>query len=529
MKRLLLVLLIIICTSAIHAQNNNRTQKYISDFNFLITKLIETHPDPYSGFCDSIGFHSAKKECIASISKAYSNKEFVFIVNKFLSNLKDGHTYLQFQRSNNRNQYHFPLKFKASSNHIYIQNSNKEYQHLQGMVLLKVNKLPIKRLLEKASHFQPAENYSGQQYNLIKILHSDHLSQLFFEKSDTLTLTLRNQTGDFRNYKIPFLPKCKYLTQKSRIHTHNSNGLLDWSMIGKNGDIGYFRWNSILSREVVQNTYKSSPSWINGNINWAFSFLHEKRSTSIEENILKIPSLYEQFYLLAKALKKRKSQHLIIDLRYNNGGMTPIVEPLLYILYGDRYLSFDFNAQMIRRISPLALNKMGYKSILEFNKKYGCNLKLGDFTFSQFGNFHHQKSLEKRRSIALNGYNGFGAKNLQKTPLLTSIKITVITSPETFSAAYHFTYFLKKLGRTQIIGTPSRQAANTFMETTQIVLPNTQLTGSISNSKQILFKDTSIPQKDLKPDYNMSWEDFKLLNFDSNAEILKALKIIESH
>lgn len=72
------------------------------------------------------------------------------------------------------------------------------------------------------------------------------------------------------------------------------------------------------------------------------------------------------------------------------------------------------------------------------------------------------------------------------------------------------------------------QAGNSFMETTNIVLPHTRIAGSISNSKQILFKNDSALGRILKPDYEMGWNDFRHFDFDKNAEILKALEIIEN-
>lgn len=137
-------------------------------------------------------------------------------------------------------------------------------------------------------------------------------------------------------------------------------------------------------------------------------------------------------------------------------------------------------------------------------------------------------SLEQKRKELQNGYNGFGKEYLKKIKPMTNVEIFVLCSPKTFSAAYHFTYFLKKLGRTKIVGIASRQAGNSFMETTNIILPETGIKGSISNSKQILFKKDSLSAKILKPDYRITWKNFEEYDFDKNAEILKTLELIES-
>jgi len=126
------------------------------------------------------------------------------------------------------------------------------------------------------------------------------------------------------------------------------------------------------------------------------------------------------------------------------------------------------------------------------------------------------------------GYNGFGADYLKKTEPMSNVEIFVLCSPKTFSAAYHFTYFLKRLGRTKIVGVAPRQAGNAFMETTNLTLPETKIEGSISNSKQILFEENSQSAEILKPDYEMTWQDFKKYGFDRNSELIKTLELIDN-
>lgn len=364
---------------------------------------------------------------------------------------------------------------------------------------------------------------------MVKIITDHRLAHKFFTCSETLEITLSDNSNEEFSKIIPFQEQVCFLNRKSKIEFDNDNGLLHYSMIGENHDIGYLAWNSILSREVVENTRKNSPDGLQGILSWAYSYLNEKQTGNTKEDVLKIPALYEQFYKLSKEMSEKSSKYLIIDLRENSGGMTPIVNPLLYVLYGDRYLNFDFGAEMIRRISPLYLQKIGFGTINDFNQSYRSNLKIGDYLFDRFGNVDPNLSLEQKREMLRSGYNGFGAEYLRKTEPMTGAEIFVLCSPKTFSAAYHFTYFLKRLGRTKIIGVASRQAGNAFMETTNLTLPETGISGSISNSRQVLFKETSQSAKILKPDYEMTWEEFKKYGFDKNAEIIKTLELIENN
>ena len=500
---------------------------YLSDFDYLVEKLIETHPDPYSGFGGQITFYQEKTKLEQSISDSITTDDFIILMNQFLSNLDDGHTCLFFHKNNDADQKVLPLQFKISADKIFISNTSKEFETLIGNAIVEINDKPIEEWLLRTRLFQPSENISGEYYNLIKIISNCQLAQTFFGKIENLKFTLSNDTNNLIQKEIPFQTQVEFPEKKSKIESDNDNGLLYYAMIGKKHDIGYLAWNSVLSREVVENTFQNSPDWIQGNLNWAYKYLNDEQTGNIEKDIHKIPSLYEQFFLLSKSIKKAKSKYLIIDLRHNSGGMTPIIDPLLYILYGDTYLNFDFHAKMIRKISPLYLQKIGFDSIDDYNKAFNCNNKIGDYLFDNFGNVDSNLSLKQKREMLQSGYYGFGAEYVQKTEPLTDVQIFVLCSPQTFSAAYHFTYFLKRLGRTKIVGVASRQAGNAFMETTNFKLPKSGITGSISNSKQILFEENSPSGKMLKPDYEMNWDDFRNYGFDKNAEILKTLGIIE--
>lgn len=522
-----LMLLMVLLGITVYGQEISVSSKYRSDFDYLVDKLIETHPDPYSGFGGPIEFTREKIKTAQFITDSITIEHFVMLLNRFLSNLDDGHTTMFFPRKDPSAKKFFPLDLKISADKIFVQNCTEEYKAFRGGQVLEINKIPVTKLLATTITLEPSENIAGEYYSLVKIIGNPSLSQHFFG-SDKIELTISNFKGDVLLIDIPYQDKVDFMPENSKLDLKNDNSLLYWAMEGKNKNIGYLTWNSILSREVVEHVHKNNPETIQDNLNWAYSCLNEKQSGNIEQDIQRIPSLYEQFYLLANAMKANKSQCLIIDLRSNGGGMTPLIRPLLYVLFGEYYLGFDFDAEYIRKISPLYLQKLGFKGIDDFNMAYNLDFRFGDYIFDSFGNFDSNLLLEQKKSSVENGYMGFGAEYVKKTEPLTDISIYVLTSPKTFSAAYHFSYFLKKLGRTKIVGVASRQAGNSFMETTNITLPHTRIAGSISNSKQILFKNDSALGRILKPDYEMNWNDFRDFDFDKNAEILKTLEIIEN-
>ncbi len=508
------------------AYTGGQPNPFQKDFDYLVKKLEETHPDPYTRFGGREAFLQQKNHFANLMKDDLTPEAFVMLLNQFLSSLNDGHTFANFPGNTATSTQVLPLRFRIAADGMFVGNTTSELEHLRGMTLLSINGYSVDQLLVRTKSFLPAENLYGEYFNLVQILNSKTQAQRFFSTADPLEFAFTSADNKKVSQTIPYQDNATLLPVQSAFHFENNNGMLYWSMIGENNNIAYLAWNSILSREVLESAYRSNPQWIEGHINWAYSFLNFPKTGDVEQDILTVPSLYEEFYLLSKAAREANARHLIIDLRYNGGGMTPIVRPLLYPLYGDAFLDFDFNGDYSRRISPLWLQKIGFSNIDDFNATNGTQFAMGDFLSHPFGNMPENLSLDEKRDLILQGYEGFGKEYLAKTYPLTDLEIIILTSPHTFSASVHFIWFMERLGRTTLVGVSSRQAGNAFMESTFFNLPDTHISVSISNARQIL----DCPEDDrgliIRHDYEMTLEDFARLGFDANAEILKALEAI---
>ena len=101
----------------------------------------------------------------------------------------------------------------------------------------------------------------------------------------------------------------------------------------------------------------------------------------------------------------------------------------------------------------------------------------------------------------------------------------MLADADTYSAAFHYMFYLWKMGA-KIVGVPSSQAPNTYMEVTQFTLPRTRLEGSISNSMQLFLSTDDPCAKQLIPDILLTYDDYKRYNFVSQAEVLYLLDYI---
>jgi hypothetical protein len=108
---------------------------------------------------------------------------------------------------------------------------------------------------------------------------------------------------------------------------------------------------------------------------------------------------------------------------------------------------------------------------------------------------------------------------LNGQPIYTPKEIYVVTDEHTFSAAFHITYMMWRMGA-KVVGVPSSQAPNTFMEVTPFNLPNSGLECCVSNSLQRCFPDNDPRAKVFTPDIQLSYDDYRKYNFSKDAELL---------
>jgi len=513
-------------------------QLLINDFNTFIEYLEETHPDPYSSFGGLPDFKRKAQNLRSTITDDTTVEELREKMRKFLAVLNDGHTTIsenaQTETASDASGY-LPLRFGIATDGIFVFETDINYVQYRGAFVESINDIPIESLLLKVKQIRSTENKYGEYWELRNLLSTKSGYRLLFQDSEKIKLGLKTKNRESEYVYLDYLTEIEWNKRSSAVNLNNESNLLYTQTIVNNSQsVGYFVWNAMSSREMVEHVAQSSPSWLDMNLNVMYNnTLQVPRPDDDEQAIAGIPALYPVFSGLLKSMKEQNSDFLIVDLRFNSGGMTPLCRPLLYMLYGDKYLNYDCKAEYNRRLSRLLLRRWGLDSINQYNRGNNTNYLVGDFIFGYFfGGWNTRTIEEKRTDLSLISYfNSFGleyTKDLNGKPIHEPVVI-VLTSPHTFSAAYHFTYFLSQIGKTYIVGVPSRQAGNTFMETTNFELPNTKISGSISNSQQVFYPDDTEKGKILMPDFSMKWDDFAKYDFDSNAEILFVLDLINNN
>ena len=535
-KQILLFLMTLSCFYGF--AQKQECQLLINDFNTFIQYLEETHPDPYTAYGGLPEFKRKAQGLRNMITDSTTVEQLREMMKEFISVLNDGHTIISGNEQLETDPNYLPVRFGIATDGIFISETDENNVQYRGAFLESVNDVPVETLVEKVKQIRSTENKYGKYLELCNLLSTKSGFSLLFNNTEKIKLVLKLKNKKSEPVYLNYIPAPDWHKQTSSVQLNNENNLL-YKQILKNNkqSVGYFVWNAMSSRETVEEVAKNpNPEYLDMNLNAVYKYrLKVPRPDDDKKAIEGIPALYPNFSDLLTTMKEQKLNYLIIDLRFNGGGMTPLCQPLLYMLFGDKYLNYDCKAEYNRRLSNLQLKKWGLDSIEQYNKGNNTNFRIGDFVFGYFfgnGGTDTRPIEEKRKDLSLIAYfRGIGSeytKDLNGKPIYEP-KIIVLTSPQTFSAAYHFVYFLTQIGKVCIVGVPSMQSGNTFMESTNFELPNTKISGSISNSYQIFYPDDPVKGKVLMPDFAMNWNDFAKFDFDPNAEILFALDLINNN
>lgn len=502
----------------------------VLDFRYLVKVLEETHPDPYTEFGGKVFFHKQAFDIEQRLAKGATLNDFSTTILTFFSRLEDGHTYLEYNSSvkSDSSNLILPIAFSVTPEGLVVSKIAKENEGLIGACLISINGIAVTKLLERVGRSTPSENIYGKYAVFSNNIRAfSKMKQLIPEIEENITVELIDILGERKLISTTFLAKdaVDSITMASAPKWDKiRDEYMYYDYLDKNNRAMYFRLSSVMAKESF--SYIREKGWPNTE-NWLKSFyaytLKAEMPKDIDDAIDKLPNVAEVFRRMLEVMKKNKSEVLVIDLRGNGGGFTGITLPTLYMLYGDSYLDKDMGTQNYMLVSPLLMKKL-VTTLEKFNEAEHTNYQYGDYTFSN-SKSEDERTIEVKRATFIKNTLGEASRfieDLDGEPLYQPQKIFVINDEWTFSAAFHYTFYLWKMGAT-IIGVPCMQAPNTYMATTPFELPLTKLKGSISNSFQQFLPARDKRAKVFYPDIMLSREDYSKYKFDKYSDLLYLL------
>ena len=496
-----------------------------SDFKQLVIYLEQTHPDPYSAFGGKVFFHKEAYEIGKDLKPGATREEFADTALAFLSRLNDGHTRISGGGGGSNSNLRLPLVARAAPDGMRVTELPEVHRALLGSRVVSVDGGTTEELARRIGRLTPVENEFGA-YRMLSsgILMHRLITRLIPEAGESVSVELETTQGSSTTITLDYLSPEDYaaLPKATRPtwEAVEDDEYMSYGFLDPDHRVMRFRLASMMSREALIDMKESGFPGFENNMNFLYSrVMGREKPADLDSAIVAVPSFAATFRAMLDDMKQAAAPYLIIDLRDNDGGFTTIVYATLYQLYGDRFLETDMGDRFYKLVSPLLLEKNAV-TLYELNTLYGASYKLGDYMFDD-GRPDTRTIEQKRADFVKHIYGGDPSPvaDLDGEPAYTPERVFVLTNEGTFSAAFHYAFYLRKMGAT-VVGVPSAQAPNAFMETTPFVLPYTGLKGSISNSVQVFLPGDDPRAKVFWPDIMLSPEDYRRYGFDRHAELL---------
>ena len=470
--------------------NDNCSQEQLlQDYDYFFSQLEQIHPDPYSAFGGKDGFGKAVKQQRDKLINrdTLSTNEMQAEVTRLLSALHDGHTYMGYGNASKKVEDGWiPLKLKVIPDGIIVNGYAPELGFLKGAMLCEVEGEALESVLDRLDKLVISENRYGLMGKACtRIGNTNVLRQLFptFNK-DLVSMKFHMVNGKDTLVNLPFYPNGPFwenivwISADERFPKKN----FEYRFVDDNKQTMVMCINSIVSADIPN-----------------------LESYGLKSDVI----VADVFAKMLREMKAANSPRLIIDLRGNGGGWTMIMYAALYELYGKRFMDTDLGMHYATKVSEGWLKKNN-TTLEQFNQNSGTSLKMGDF-------------IERPSNISSFDWFMCADMNILKAqngePIYTPKEIYVVTDVHTFSAAFHTAYMLWKMGA-KVVGVPSGQAPNTFMEVTLFKLPNNGLECSVSNSLQSFLPTDHPMAKTFTPGIQLSYDDYRQFDFSKDAELL---------
>jgi len=509
------------------AQEVNR-EALLADYDYFIEQLESVHPDPYTDLGGKESFAQKVKELrdrlsqISDLDAGTLQRE----VTKLISPLHDGHTRIgYYQEPQIYENRWLPVTFRQLNDCIIIDVIAPEYKDLFGARVTSIEGVAIDEICRRTGEIRMAENQPGVVHKTVGMLRNNNsMSLLGIDYKDNLahiglkleddrdTVVVMPLYGDdyFQQHRDFIFPD-----RDQRLKMRNMQYQeIDGKMV--------FRLSAVESRDNLEFEKDHGMNY-EQEMKYAWqTFFDDPCPADPDSALARIPIISHEFGAMLRQMRDHQIKDLIIDLRDNGGGWTPILYATMYQLFGDDYLKKDMETVYASKLSLLYLQKQG-KTLEQFNEG-GGNYKLGDFVYSHEG----QGCTDLNDSIRDNIIHSYicadysEIDHLNGEAIYRPEHIYVVTNAGTFSAAFHYTFMLWKMGAT-IVGVPSGQSPNTFMEVTQFNLPHSGLDCSVSNALQQFLPADHPCAKTLLPTIMPTYEDYRKHGFNQDTDILMVL------
>ncbi len=496
----------------------------MADARVLVRTLEEAHPDPYTAFGGRIAFHRAFQEKLRALpAEGMTAQAFMDHWSPFMARLKDGHT--GWRMPGRDLGPGLPLRFKVVGEDLVLVSAASGER--LGSRLAGLEGLDLAALRRRVAELKGCENPSGELLALAEHLNSGvGLATLVpgHQAGAAFQVHLTTPTGGATRLDLhPGPMPTQAATRPSRVELPAGTSALGWRFLDPEGRTALlsirncraYRENAVWCldagtagpRELVQRWFREQ----------------EGRNPKDDAEILAtFPSALDTFVALAQAMKAKGTQNLIVDLRDNSGGNSLLGHLLTYVLQGPEGARKLGGSRVITRLSPQLKEARGEAWFKKVQEADGVRLEMGDYTFYDARPMDPRSEAWKSTLLTVPAMKAELA-NPAWAAIHTPRRVFVLSGAVTFSSGFDTLLSLHRTGAT-LVGVPGSQAPNCFIDIGFVTLPASRLTAMVSMRAAQAFPEDPVKGRMLPCDLPLTYERFKALGFDPNAEVLMALE-----
>jgi len=508
------------------------------DLRQLVQLLDQSHPDPYLASGGRVAFYRRVHHIDMSIPKeGMTILGFLNLVRPLVASVRDGHTTIRAPRTKGISKKRLWIDFDVASRKVFVSAVYaQEDRGAIGGSVIGIEGVPFQDLVRHQQRMRGFDNDYNNLSHLIATLKdgqglADILDRAIPPQRVRVQVELPDGSVRVVAAALSLQPPGEKIAPASRIKIPPTNAAdLGWGFIDNQHKVALLRIDSAMRYREAFEVWRSNGFSNNLKehlLDVATTAMGGKPPVAIDDQIALIPSATEIFGELFAAMRSRGTSTLIVDLRKNQGGNSAIAGILLYYLFGEEGLRGSGNSYQIPRFSDLFFkNKSALDQAAYLAKK---GIQLGDYDFTEEDRWSQamQGAKPSEANSSLEDYEQLPTfYHMLKSKTIIPFEpphMVVLTSARTYSTGFDIAATLYKRGAT-IVGVPSSQAGNCFIDSLGYALKNSDLRGTISFKRSLLFPGDPKMGKLLEPDVELTYDVWAAMNFDPNAAVSLTLK-----
>lgn len=511
----------------------------------LASLLTETHPDPYAGGGGAVAFRRRVADILDALPSAgLSRAHLLRLLRPLVASLRDGHTVIARPASAApaRPGGRLWLDWDLVEEQLYVGTVHRAQDRaLLGARLAAIGGIPLAALLTRTGRLRGFDNAYTNLVHLAEALADPvRLGELLHPEKPAervqVDLVCADGSPCTREFPLASEPPGTPIRPASALAAPEVDAAgLGWAFLDAEATVAWLRIDTLLDyRERFERCRAT------GSLPYAAQRLAEVAARSLQApppaaldtQIAAVPSATELLCRLFAAMRERRTRALIVDVRLNRGGDSFLETMLTYLLYGmEGLLSADYGYQ-VRRYSPLYLAHYTTHGDEEW-RRIGESLRNGGYDFREEREWHRYRR-EGLRDVDRQRRLREDQEYVAQAPSFARVfaqgrwaaawtpRVIVLTSAWTYSAGFDVAAALYKQGAL-LVGVPSSQAGNCFIDSLPYRLAHSDLRGSIAFKWSRLFPDDPERGEILRPQIELTYDTLRQMDFDPHAAVRLAL------